>query len=119
MVSEAVGAGPVYCEKGSPKPEKWMEEPGVIVTEIERTELVNRLVDIIGEGPTETLMKCVIPDGRNQVASKDDLRVLEANLRGYIDSTLAKQTRLLLGGFATVVGFMITIWATLLVQQFA
>ncbi len=91
----------------------------MIVTEIERTELVNRLVDTIGEGPTETLMKCVIPDGRDQVASKDDLRVLEANLRGCIDSASAKQTRLLLGGFATMVGFMITIWATLLVQQFA
>ena len=51
-----------------------------LVSEIERTELVNQLVATIGEGPAETLMKCVLPDGRNQLATKDDLRVLSAEM---------------------------------------
>ena len=112
------------------------------VSEIERTELVNHLVATIGKEPTETLMKCILPDGREQLATnsdlaglrlatnsdlaglqfatKDDLKVLEsslrgemAGLRGYVDSALAKQTRLYI---ATMSGFMLTIWATLLVQ---
>ena len=44
-----------------------------VVSEIERTELVNQLVATIGEGPAETLMNCVLPDGRDQLATKDDL----------------------------------------------
>ena len=44
------------------------------VSEIERTELVNQLVATIGEGPAETLMNCVLPDGRGQIATKDDLK---------------------------------------------
>ncbi|MCY3960792.1 MAG: hypothetical protein OXG34_03860 [bacterium] len=43
------------------------------VSEIERTELVNQLVATIGEGPAETLMNCVLPDGRDQLATKEDL----------------------------------------------
>ncbi|MCY4135614.1 MAG: hypothetical protein OXG30_11990 [bacterium] len=42
------------------------------VSEIERTELVNQLVATIGEGPAETLMNCVLPDGRDQLATKED-----------------------------------------------
>ena len=79
------------------------------VSEIERTDLVNQLVATIGKEPTETLMKCILPDGRDQLATKNDL----AELRGYVDSALAKQTRLYI---ATMSGFMLTIWATLLVQ---
>ena len=89
------------------------------VTEIERTELANRLVLAIGKEATETLMNCIIPEGRNQLATKDDLRVLSAELRGEIagvrglfDAALAKQTRLIM---TTMVGFMLTIWITLLV----
>ena len=74
------------------------------VSEIERTELVNHLVATIGKEPTETLMKCILPDGREQLATKSDL----AELRGYVDSALAKQTRLYI---ATMSGFMLTIWA--------
>ena len=43
------------------------------VTEIERTELVNQLVAAIGKAPTETLMQCVLPEGRDQLATKHDL----------------------------------------------
>ena len=89
------------------------------VTEIERTELANQLVLSIGKEATETLMRCIIPEGRDQLATKDDLRVLGAELRGemaelraYVDSALARQTRLIM---TTMVGFMFTIWITLLV----
>ena len=82
-----------------------------LVGEIERTELVNQLVATIGEGPAETLMKCVLPDGRSQVATKDDLTVLSAELRAEI----AKQTRVYLMALAAC---MVTIWATLAAQFF-
>ncbi|WP_419924150.1 hypothetical protein [Candidatus Poriferisocius sp.] len=52
------------------------------VTEVERTELANRLVLAIGKEATETLMQCIIPEGRDQLATKDDLKVLESTLRG-------------------------------------
>ncbi len=52
------------------------------VTEVERTELANRLVSVIGEEATETLMSCIIPEGRDQLATKDDIKVLESTLRG-------------------------------------
>ena len=96
------------------------------VTEIERTELANRLVSVIGKEATETLMNCIIPEGRDQLATKEDLRVLSAELRGelaemrgelagqrgFMDSALARQSRLYM---TTMVGFMLTIWITLLV----
>ena len=54
------------------------------VTEIERRELVNRLVAILGEESTETLMQCLLTDGRDQLATKDDLKALENNLRAEL-----------------------------------
>ena len=44
------------------------------VTEIKRRELVNRLVATIGEESTETLMQCLLTEGRDQLATKDDLK---------------------------------------------
>ena len=114
------------------------------VTEVERTELVNRLMDAIGKEAAETLMSCVLPDGRDQLATKSDLEVLEARtsagfaelrgemeagfaqirgemeansaeLRAYVDRSLAKQTRLYMG---TMVFFMLSIWSTIFVQGF-
>lgn len=81
------------------------------VSEIERTELVNQLVATIGEGPAETLLKCVLPDGRDQLATKEDLRVLAAELR----TEMAKQARFF---FMALTGFMFTIWGTLVAQFF-
>ena len=117
------------------------------VSEMQRTELVNRLVTVLGEEPTETLMQCILPDGRDQLATKDDLKVLESTLRGelsefkaevrgefadlrgefaehraenraefaelraYIDSSLAKQTRLSIMMFT---GFLLTNWGLVL-----
>ncbi|MCY3576926.1 MAG: hypothetical protein OXH53_06395 [bacterium] len=55
------------------------------VTEIERRELVNRLVATIGEESTETLMQCLLTDGRDQLATKDDLKSLATkdDLKAY------------------------------------
>lgn len=82
------------------------------VTELERTELANRLVQAIGTEATETLMQCIIPEGRDQLATKDDLRVLGAELRAEFRTEMAKQTRLIM---TTMVGFMLSVWITLLV----
>ena len=82
------------------------------VTEIERSELVNKLVATIGKETTVTLMKCILPDGHDQLATKSDL----IELRGYVDWALAKQTRLYI---VTLAGFMLIIWATLIVQIIA
>lgn len=117
------------------------------VSEMQRTELVNRLVTVLGEESTETLMQCILPEGRDQFATKDDLKVLESTLRGelnefnaevraefaelrgeiaehraenraefaelraYIDSSLAKQTRLNIMMFAA---FLLTNWGLVL-----
>ena len=82
------------------------------VTELERTELANRLVQAIGTEATETLMQCIIPEGRDQLATKDDLRVLGAELRAEFRTELAKQTRIYL---TTMVAFMLTTWGAFIV----
>ena len=51
------------------------------VSEVERVELVSRLADAIGEEATEMLMKCVLPDGRDQLATKADLKGLELAIK--------------------------------------
>jgi len=129
------------------------EENPMPVSEIQRTELVNRLVNAIGEESTETLMQCILPDGRDQLATKEDLKAVEAGLRmesadvrvafaklrtefaelkgefaelkgefaelraefaelrAYIDSSLAKQTRLNVMMFAS---FLVANWGVML-----
>ena len=91
------------------------------VTEIERTELANRLVQAIGTEATETLMQCIVPEGRDQLATKDDLKVLEATLRGEfadfkgeIHLAIAKQTRFYI---TTLAAFMLTTWGALIVPH--
>ncbi|WP_420438517.1 hypothetical protein [Candidatus Poriferisodalis sp.] len=88
------------------------------IDEIERTEMVQKLIDTLGETPAVTLMKCVYPNGADFLATKDDLRALEERMRSYVDSTvstavsaaLARQTRMLMVSMA---GFMLTIWVPL------
>ncbi|MCY4421807.1 MAG: hypothetical protein OXC06_01920 [Acidimicrobiaceae bacterium] len=43
------------------------------VTEAERAGLVQALVATIGEEPARTLMNCIIPEGRDQLATKADI----------------------------------------------
>ena len=115
------------------------------VTEIERRELVNRLVAVIGEEHTEILMQCILTDGIDKLATKDDLKALEtslrnefrdefsklwgeltelraenrvefAQLRAHVDSAMGKQMRLYVG---LLVGVMLAVWGTTLVYAFA
>ena len=44
------------------------------VTEVERRELANRLVGMIGEESAETLMQCLLTDGLDHLATKEDLK---------------------------------------------
>ena len=80
------------------------------IDEIERTEMVQQLIDTLGEKPAATLMKCVYPDGVDVLATKDDLAALEERMRSYVDSAMARQTRMLM---VTMAGFMLTIWVPL------
>ncbi|MDE0135271.1 MAG: hypothetical protein F4070_01515 [Acidimicrobiales bacterium] len=84
------------------------------IDEIERTEMVQKLIDTLGEKPAATLMKCVYPDGVDFLATKDDLNALEERMRSYVDTAvstaLARQTRMLM---VTMAGFMLTIWVPL------
>ena len=103
------------------------------ITETERSEMVNELSVATSPKTTETLMKCVLPDGRDHLATKRDLEVVEhglradfadlradfaelksdfADLKSYVDVALAKQSRQLT---TTLVGFMLTTWTTMLV----
>ena len=86
------------------------------VSEGERVELVSRLADVIGEEATETLMRYVLPDGRDQLATKADLKglematkadlgVLRADLKVLEAETKAEFARLraeMETGFATI-----------------
>lgn len=80
------------------------------LTEIERAEMVNELSAAVSPKTTESLMKCVLPDGRDHLATKDDVKAVEnslradfadlradfadlrtdfAELKGHVDSSLA------------------------------
>ncbi len=67
------------------------------ITEAERSEMVNELSAATSPKTVETPMKCVLPDGRDHLATKDDLKVLEhglradfAELRAHVDGSLAE-----------------------------
>ena len=109
------------------------------ISEAERHTLVSGLIEALGMERTEILMKCILPDGWQHLATKQDIEVADARLRaafgelrgefgelrgefgelkgeigelkGYIDSALAKQTRTYM---LALVGFAVTIWLTLL-----
>ena len=94
----------------------------------------------MGEEAAETLMSCVLPDGRDQLATKADLEVVGSNLRvemaelrafvesgfarsfaefaelrAYVESALAKQARL---HYGTLVAFLLSVWGVFLAQNF-
>lgn len=114
------------------------------ITEVERSEMVSELSGAVSQKSVETLMKCVLPDGRDHLATKDDLKVLEHNLRadfaelkGYVEGSLGDARSEFAGlraefaelkGYVdsalakqtriyvtTLVGFMLTTWTTMLV----
>ncbi|WP_419838367.1 hypothetical protein [Candidatus Poriferisodalis sp.] len=85
------------------------------IDEIERTALVNQLITTLGEEPAATLMKCVLPDGADRVATKDDIAAVEERMRAYVDSAIAKQTRtMMLSMTGIMVALLTPLYAGLL-----
>ncbi len=68
--------------------------------EAARHELYTRLDELLGPGPTSTLMSLLPPVGWADVATKDDLRSLENALRTEI-AELRTETRTGLAGVRT------------------
>ncbi len=110
------------------------------VSEAERMELVGKLTDAIGKEAAETLMACVLPDGRDQLATKAELEVLRAEtnagfaalrsdleilraetntgfveLRSFMETKLARQARLHYGSLAA---FILSGWGVIVTQTF-
>ena len=52
------------------------------VTEAERHNLVQGLIGTLGEERTEILMKCILPEGWDQLATKQDVDFAGERLRG-------------------------------------
>ena len=61
----------------------------VAIDEAARHELYTRLDELLGPGPTSTLMSLLPPVGWADVATKDDLRSLENGLRAEITEVRA------------------------------
>ncbi len=80
------------------------------ITEIERVELAQALTTVIGEVPAGLLMSSILPEGRDHLATKADLEILESRTRAEfakiygefakIDGEFAK----IYGEFAKVYG---------------
>ncbi len=106
------------------------------VSEAERMELVGKLTDAIGKEAAETLMACVLPDGRDQLATKADLQILRADfeslradleilraetkagfveMRSFMETKLARQARLHYGSLAA---FILSGWGVIVTQTF-
>ena len=114
-------------------------------SETRRLELYGTLIDKLGDKPAATLMEFLPPGGWENVATKDDTRLLRdelrlvkesltdkidtgfadvhskidnglTGLRGEIASAMARQTRTIV---FTMVGIAITIWLALLLPSIA
>jgi hypothetical protein len=150
-VQPAVGIGFASARKASPSKLATTRGATMAVTEVERHSLVQGLIETLGEERTETLMKCILPEGWDQLATKQDVELSGERLRaefgekfgelqgefgekfgglrgefgelrgevkelkGYVDSALAKQTRIYL---LAMVGFVIMVWASTLAPLF-
>ncbi len=56
------------------------------INEMERTAMVQQLINALGEQPANTLMKCILPDGADQVATKADIEALQAATKADIEA---------------------------------
>ena len=52
------------------------------ISEAERHTLVSGLIETLGRERTQILMKCILPDGWQHLATKQDIEVVDARLRG-------------------------------------
>ena len=82
IVQVAVGIGFASAKKASPSKLATTRGATMAVTEVERHSLVQGLIDTLGEERTEILMKCILPGGWDQLATKQDVELAEARLRG-------------------------------------
>lgn len=60
------------------------------VTEVERHSLVQGLIDTLGEERTEILMKCILPEGWDQLATKQDVELAGERLRAELGEKLGE-----------------------------
>lgn len=77
------------------------------IDEIERTRMVQKLIDTLGEKPAATLMKCVYADGTDVGAAEPEM-----GLHSSIEAALARQMRTLL---MTMASFTLITWVLLAV----
>ena len=77
----AVGIGFAVGEKGFPSKLVTTRGATMAVTEAERRNLVQGLIDTLGEERTEILMKCILPAGWDQLATKKDVELAGERLR--------------------------------------
>lgn len=100
-----------------------------VIDEAARNELYNRLEAAIGADPTSTLMTLLPPVGWADVATKDDLRHLERNMRaevisvqqtlgtemhemrGDMHNAMRQQTLTLIGAMLTISGLTVAVSA--------
>ena len=99
------------------------------VSEVERRQLAANLAVAIGEEATETLMRCILPEGRDELVTKADLQVGLAEARaeraalestmvtGFarLETKLARQARI---HFGTLSAFILSVWAIFVAQIF-
>lgn len=90
----------------------------LVIDEAARNELYNRLEAAIGAGSTSTLMSLLPPVGWADVATKDDLRVLErtmradlrrgmSDLRADVHNAMRQQTLALIGAMLAISGLTV------------
>lgn len=89
-----------------------------MIDEAARNELYNRLEAAIGPNPTSTLMSLLPPVGWADVATKDDLQVLErtmradfrhemSDLRADMHDAMRQQTLALIGAMLAISGLTV------------
>ncbi len=81
------------------------------ITDRDRTELHNKLGATLGENDADRLMAHLPPVTWQDVATKNDLRVLGIELRAEMERGFARQTRWLLGAMIA--------WSSVLVASAA
>ena len=70
------------------------------LSELERVELVKALTTSIGVSPAGNLMDCIFPEGKDHVATKDDIKMVETKVDAGFTEVHAKID----GGFAKIDG---------------
>jgi hypothetical protein len=83
------------------------------VDEISRIRLARRVVEVFGEAEAETLMEHLPLGGVLNLATKDDLKLLGAELRIDIEERMNRQTITMIGTMTGIMGLMLAVmkWA--------